>query len=72
MPKYPLHINYDNHVITIPDAILGYTFNLLANDVVIFSNILVNNEIRIPSNLDGEVEVEISNGNETYYGVLVI
>ena len=72
MPKYPLHIDYDNHIITIPNTLLGYTFTLRANGVVILSNILVNNEIRISSNIQGEAEVEFTNGNETYYGVLAL
>lgn len=72
MPKRPLSFDLTGQVITVPNQVLGYTLTLVGENGEVYAYILSSNTIILPENLEGEFELQITNGTATYTGKLYL
>ena len=72
MPKRPLSVDLTNQVITVPGLVLGYTLALKGENGEAYTCILSSNTIILPEDLEGEFELQITNGTATYTGRLYL
>lgn len=72
MPKRPLSIDLADHVITVPNQVLGCTLILMGENGEEYVYFLSNNTINLPKSLEGEFELQITNGTITYTGKLYL
>lgn len=72
MPKRPLCIDLTDQVITVPNQVLGYTLTLEGGNGERYTYILSSNTIILPENLEGEFELQITNGTVIYTGKLYL
>lgn len=72
MPKRPLSIDLTGQVITVPNQMLGYTLTLVGENGEEYAYFLSINTITLPDNLEGEYELQITNGTVTYTGKLYL
>ena len=72
MPKRPLSIDLTHQVITVLNQVIGYTLTLVSEDGIEYAYTLFSNTITLPDNLEGEFELQITNGSVTYIGKLYI
>lgn len=72
MPKRPLSIDLTHQVITVPNQVIGYTLTLVSEDGIEYAYTLFSNTITLSDNLEGEFELQITNGTVTYTGKLYL
>lgn len=77
MPERPLQIDVTNHIITVPNQLLGYCLTISSVDGKSYKTRLVSNQVQIPAELVGTFDVHLSPENEVsgeryYYGTINI
>ena len=72
MPKRPLSIDLTGQVITVPNQMLDYTLTLVGENGEEYACFLSSNTITLPDCLEGEFELQITNGTVTYTGKLYL
>lgn len=72
MPKRPLRIDVTNHVITVSNQVFGYTLTLVDENGEVYAYFISSSTIILPDNLEGEFELQITNGTATYTGKLYL
>lgn len=72
MPKRPLCIDLTNHVIMVPNEVIGCSLTLISKDGYTYNYLLSSNKLFLSSSLEGEFDIVIGNGIITYTGQLYI
>lgn len=72
MPKRPLCIDLDNHIIMVPSEVVGCSLTLISKEGYTYNYLLSSNKLFLSDSLEGEFEIVVSNENITYTGQLYI
>ena len=70
-PKRPLVIDLVDHTLTLPKQVTGYTLELVNEEGEVYTSI-IDTVFTIPQELDGTLDITISNGESTYQGTIEV
>lgn len=71
-PKRPLVVDVENHVMTLPSRVIGYTLILEGEDGEVFTYIVSGTVMAIPQELIGIYTVTIFNNSSMYKGAIFV
>lgn len=71
-PKRPLVVDLVNHTLTLPKQVIGYTLELVNEEGEVYTYYIIDTVFTIPQELDGTLDITISNGESTYQGTIEV
>lgn len=70
VPRRPLRVDYTNNVLTVPELLVGYTLTITDKEGNEISCLLTSNVLTLPSSFVGELDIFLTDGNQTFYGII--
>jgi hypothetical protein len=72
IPAYHVNLTIYGHKLNIKPQFEGYELQLLQNDDVVYSEMLMPNvlQVQLPESFIGEYELRLVDGNQYYYGYI--
>ena len=71
-PKHPLAVDLVDHTLTLPKQVMGYTLELVNEEGEVYTYYIIDTVFTIPQELDGTLDITISNGESTYQGTIEV
>lgn len=71
-PKRPLVVDLVGHTLTLPEQVTGYTLELKNEEGETYTYYIIDTVFKIPQELDGIVDLTISNGDIKYQGTIEV
>ncbi len=65
-PKRPLRVDLNNHTLTVPNSVMGYTLILKDEEGMIYTCLIISNTIILPFENLEDTELLIINESNTY------
>lgn len=71
-PKRPLVIDLTDNTFTFPNQVVGCTFTLEGEAGSVYNYYIIDTTFTLPQKLSGEYSITVSDGNNTYRGIVNI
>lgn len=70
LPKCPLVVDLEGHILTVPSLVIGNTLTLENEDGEVYTYYIIGSSFELPQELSGNYQITISDGNIMYHGTI--